>query len=131
MHAADILLAAEPTCSSNVAHQKLCELVQMLHHRATGHFTSQSGSTVGPVRQIEPPRMPNLCHISFSQVHLSVVDEATVADFLTTLQSQDELNLRDRIRWSFNIMCYDFGAQLFLQRPNLLQVALILLGIIR
>lgn len=79
--------------------------------------------SMSPLTTAEPPRVHLACHMQFSQVHLSSVDEATVADLVRILQSPDEINLRDRIHWSFNIICYDFGAQLFLQRPKLLQVS--------
>lgn len=69
------------------------------------------------------PRIPNSIHIAFEYLQLSASDEEFVNEFhhLMTTQSS-RMDLYEKLRWNFDVACYDYGSHLFLQRTHLFTV---------
>jgi hypothetical protein len=83
------------------------------------HSINTAAEPVQPMEINRPPNNPLPMYFRFDFIHLSVLDERWLADFVNIMRSSvDRDDLYDKFRWAFHIVCVDFGPQLFLQRPN-------------
>ena len=58
--------------------------------------------------------------IPFEFIHLSSADEKFVTDFLNIMRkSRDQPMLYEKYLWGLDVLCADFGPQIFLQRTEL------------
>lgn len=88
----------------------------------TGSINAHRAESVAAKPSMAIDRPPNNhlpLHFRFDFVHLSVLDERWLTDFVNIMHSSTSRDdLYDKFRWAFHIVCVDFGAQLFLQRPK-------------
>jgi hypothetical protein len=56
-------------------------------------------------------------------IHLSHVDDKFVQDYLHVLNaSVDRVDLYEKMEWGMDVLCFDFGAHVFLQKSQLFTV---------
>ena len=71
------------------------------------------------------PRLKHAGHVPFEYIHLSHTDEKFLLDFTSMVRkSQTQTELRGKCLWGLDVLCSDFGSQIFLQRTQLLHVVL-------
>lgn len=75
---------------------------------------------------MRPPSIPDAGNWHYDKTHLAPKDDKFIQHFHQIMESGLARKIRhDKVQLAFDILCFDFGAQIFLQRPEILDVLLL------